>query len=363
MTTPSGDAMSPPDGTTPRFRTFALPSADGTILTGQVDLPNVPSGTAVIFASGSGFFDRDMIYGQTGTPRDKVFKDLGIRLTARGAMAVRADRRGIAYGITGPDAVDSTITGRITTRKQVEDLRALQDWALSPGGLGAARVVFLTHSEGTLHLGRLAASGAPAPARVVAIGALLESPRSVLRWQAAERDAESIASLDGNGDGVTTNDEVRSGLANTPSGVGPLETMLSESGAWDATALDAFRARQRTAYDAMRTAALAQSDEMPYPDAEPFMGSYEWWKSWFIDDTPNAVNLARWDTDYHFHIGSIDSQTSPARQEAAARAALKSGRFRLTVHQGLGHGLSRHPALGPIEEVVADQIADEAAFA
>jgi hypothetical protein len=212
-----------------------------------------------------------------------------------------------------------------------------------------------------LHLGRMAASGAPAPAAVIGIGALMESPQAVLHWQMAEREAQSIASLDGNHDGIVTNDEVRAGWLATPAGLLPIEDALSPSGQWTAADVDALRARRQAAYDEAKRNALATPDTAPYPDANFVIGPYQWWKSWFTDTTPNAQNLARWNTRFHLHYGSIDSQTNAARQQAAARAALR--KLDITVHPGVGHALGRHSALGPMEESIADLIARQAAMA
>lgn len=342
-------------------RPFELTSADGTKLQGEVDMPASPNGVAVIFSSGSGIFDRDMFFGNSGTPRDLVFKDLGARMAARGVMAVRADRRGARYGLRGPEQIDPKLTITATTKAQVDDIGAIYDWVRSPRGLGARRVAFLVHSEGTLHIGRLAASGAPAPAAVIGIGSLMESPKDVLHWQMAERLPTSIESLDRDGDTVITNDEIRAGWEMTPGAAGGLDAMLNPAGRWTDTDLQALRVKQQAFYEEQMRDAFAHADNAPYPNAETVVGPYQWWKSWFTDSTPNAVNLARWDTSFHFHYGAIDSQTNAPRQQAAARAALSPAKLEITVHPGVGHALGRHPALGPVEEHIADLIAEQAA--
>ena len=348
----------------PEARPFEVVSADGVRLSGQVDLPTKPSGTAVIFASGSGLFDRDMVYGRSGTPRDRVFKDLAARLVAHGAMAVRHDRRGVRFGVEGPGRIDNALTVTTTTRVQVEDLAAVYAWTRAPEGLGARRVVFLAHSEGTLHVGRLAASGAPAPLRVVGMGALMESPASVLHWRMVEREIEAIARLDADGDGVVSNAEIEAGWRRTPAAHSTLEDMLSPEGAWTSARLEALRARRQAAYDEARREALATPDDRPYPGPDLVAGPYQWWKSWFTDETPNARNLAAWpETEIVAHYGAIDSQTSPRRQTDAAFAALPSSRLSVTVHPGTGHALGEDAAFGPMDDAIANAVADAAAFA
>lgn len=348
----------------PQTLPFTVSATDGVSIVGQVDLPATSSTAAVvILVPGSGAHDRDMLYGRSGTARDKAFKDLAERFTARGLAAVRFDKRGVRFGVEGAERYDKSALVTNTTSAQRDDVRVLYDWARSPKGLGARCVVFFAHSEGMAHLGRLAASGAPAPDGVVGMGALMESPQSVLRWQMAERTAYSIEAMDADHDGVTTNDEVRANWMNTPAGTDKVEDVLNPDGAWTTEAVAKLKARDLAAYETEKDKALAAEDAAPFPDANRPAGPYQWWKSWFTDSTPVAVNLARWRTRFQLHYGGIDSQTNAARQAAAAFSALGADLVTITLHPGLGHGLGRHPAIGPIEAAIADQIADEAAAA
>ncbi|HYG65300.1 MAG TPA: hypothetical protein VEL74_22150 [Thermoanaerobaculia bacterium] len=97
----------------------------------------------------------------------------------------------------------------------------------------------------------------------------------------------------------------------------------------------------------------------PYPDAKTAMAAYSWWKSWFTDDISIATRLAAWQTPMSFHYGTLDSQANADRQRAAAGPIASRARF--TIHPDRGHTLGPHVLLGPIDEAIADKIADEVA--
>lgn len=343
-------------------RTFTVTTADGAPINGQADLPNARARTAIIFVAGTGMFDRDASFGRSDTPRDLIFADLAQRMNERGLAAVRYDRRGLRYGATGADRIDAALAAAATNETQRNDLAAVYDWAQARDGLSARCVIFFGHSEGMAHIARLAESGARAPRAVIGMGALLESPASVFHWQRTGRDAHSLRMMDTDGDGSVTNDEVRANFMRTPSGVWENNApFLHPAGAWDAATLDAFpRMQEEAIYTPERAYILAQAADAPFPNAETPMASYAWIQSFFTDETPIAQRLARWNAPMIFHYGTYDSQTVAARQQAAA-TPLRRARF--VVHADRGHSLGDHPLYGPVDEAIANQIADEAAEA
>jgi len=141
----------------------------------------------VIFVPGSGIYDRDALLGKTKTPREFIFKDLASRMEARGIATIRADGRGVRYGAAPGQYLDNALLATRTTGTMSEDLAAVYDWSLAADGLGARCIVFFAHSEGMLHIGRLADRGAPAPALIIGMGAAMQSPMHIMRWQAARR--------------------------------------------------------------------------------------------------------------------------------------------------------------------------------
>lgn len=341
---------------------FQLRSSDGVEIRGE-SAANAPSpAVAVIFVPGTGLFDRDAHFGDTGTPRDRIFKDLAQRLLARGVASVRFDVRGVRYGLPPEQSFDRTLLAGRTTGTMRDDLAAIYGWARSPEGLGARCIVFFAHSEGMLHVGRLAAAGEPAPALVIGMGAGMESPAQIIRWQSSERDALSLELMDADRDGTVTNAEVEANWRRTPSSVfGKVEPFLHPSGAWTPADIAEVRTIQTEFYLSSKREALARADSEPFPDAENASASYQWWKSWYLDETPAAANLARWQAPVILHYGDKDSQTSAATQSAAATAALPRAQVTVHVHPGKGHTLGPDVLFGPIDEPIAEQIADEAA--
>lgn len=342
----------------PATRVFAVPSADGTIVHGQVDRPDLAPAGAVIMVAGTGNFDRDVAFSQDRTARP-VFLDLAERLAARGVAVVRYDKRGVRYGATGAARVDEAEIVTATTGAQRDDLAAVHHWTRATDGLNARCVVLFGHSEGMVHIGRLAASGAPAPAAVVGMGALLADPVANFRWNLAERDAWSLRAMDADGDGITTNDEVRAGFAASPAAAnGSMELYLHPAGRWTAADIDRMEAAWAQVYPQMRDATLATDDAAPWPSADAPSGNMQWWKSWYQDTTPVAANLARWSLPVTVHLGDRDSQTHVPLQRAAGEAHL-GDRLTFRLHADVGHTLGAHPTYGPVRADLAEAMADD----
>lgn len=346
----------------PDARVFAVSSADGTAIHGQADRPDLAAAGAVVMVAGTGAFDRDVRFSEQAGDRP-VFLDLSERLTARGVAVVRYDKRGVRHGATGAERIDAAEIVTATTQAQRDDLSAVYAWTRSEAGLGARCVVLFGHSEGMLHIGRLASAGAPAPAAVVGMGALLTDPAANFRWNLAERDAWSLRLMDADADGVTTNEEVRAGFSSSPAVVnGTIEPYLHPSGAWTAEAIAAIDQAWVSAYPAVREATLAADDAAPWPSAEAPSGNMQWAKSWYLDDTAVAARLTGWNTPVIVHLGDRDSQTHAPLQRAAGEAAL-GARLTFRLHAGVGHTLGAHPTYGPVRDDLAEALADDVAAA
>jgi alpha-beta hydrolase superfamily lysophospholipase len=349
---------------TPQVGPFAVPSADGYVLTGQADAPQGVSRGVVILVAGTGAFDRDVSFGRSETPRDRLFADLAERFNARGLTAVRFDRRGVRHGVSPAETIDAAAAPSVTAENLSADVGAIHDWTRSDAGLGARCVVFFAHSEGAVHVAGLAKAGAPEPALVIGMGAPLESKVSAVRWQVSGRDADSLVMMDADGDGTVTNEEVRANWMNTPSAVFEiLAPFLHPNGAWTPADLDQLRATQGALYEQAKTAAMGLNDTDPYPNAAAPVFSGSWWKSWMTDDEPLAVRFAHWQSPMILHYGERDSQVRENRQRAAAEGVLPPGQVRFVSHPGRGHSLGTETLMGPVDEAIADRIADEAAAA
>jgi len=342
----------------PEPRDFAVPSADGTVIHGQVDRADQPGRGVVVMVAGTGAFDRDVAFSREAGARP-VFLDLSDRLAARGVSVVRYDKRGVRYGATGADRIDRAEIVTATTDAQRDDLAAVYGWTRSPQGLDAQCVVLFGHSEGMVHIGRLASSGAPAPAAVVGMGAVLTDPVTNFRWNLTERDAWSLRLMDADGDGIVTNDEVRAGLADTPAAVnGALDPYLHPSGAWTADAIGALEQTWADAYPAIRDAILSAEDAAPWPSADAPAGNMQWAKSWYLDATPVAARLASWNVPVIVHLGSRDSQTHAPLQRAAGETYL-GGRLTFRLHADVGHTLGPSPTYGPVRDDLAEALVDD----
>ena len=340
---------------------FDIPARDGYILHGQVDRPAEGGREVlVLMVPGSGPFNRDVAFGNSGTDDDKLFKVLAARVTTRGVASLRFDVRGVGYG---DRATDRPAMALRTTTSSRDDLADLYAWARKPEGGGARCVILFGHSEGLAHIGRLADSGAPAPLAVLAMGGLLESPQSVMRWQLAGRNVQAIRAMDADHDGRTTNAEIQAGFANSiGSAMLPLSAIINPNGGWGEPELTAQTAAEEAFYEQAKALALSQADAAPYPDAATGWNSWQWWKSWFTDDRPVAQALAGWNVPVRVHYGDRDSQTDAPRQIAAGKAAL-GDRFSYVVHPGVGHGLGPNVTVGPMLPALADQLADDLAAA
>jgi dienelactone hydrolase len=338
---------------------FTVSSSDGTPVHGQADRPETPSGGVVVMAAGTGGFDRDVRFGTSRGPRDLIFADLAARLMARGVTVVRYDKRGVSHG----GDIDPALIATATTDAQRDDLGAVYDWARSVEGLGARCVALFGHSEGMAHVGRLASSGAPAPALVYGMAALVDQPARNFRWNFVDRIPASLTMLDTDGDGFTSDAEIDAGWETTPAAVELVRAHFGHpAGGWSTEAIDGFRQIKAAQFDAITAQVLATPDDAPWPSADAPQGVYQWWKSWWLDDTPVAERLAVWsDTPVRLIYGDRDSQTRPDRQEQAARSALRADRLTFDVVPGVGHTLGPHVAYGPMDEALADRVADEIA--
>nr|WP_321441864.1 hypothetical protein [uncultured Hyphomonas sp.] len=337
---------------------FTVASADGTEITGQVDTPFGADGhePVIVLSAGTGLFDRDVRFGNSGTERDAVFSDLAHRFTQAGISTVRYDRRGVRYKPADGQWLDKPVSGTSTVESQRDDLGAVYELAREDFGGPSTCVALLGQSEGMLHIAGLAEAGWPAPDLVVGIGAPLQAPMDIVKWQYTERDAFSLHQMDEDGDGVTTNDEVRAGLSNTPAAAfGTLKPYLHPFGEWTPAAIAQMEAAQKAAYLVAKVQALAMDPEAPFRSAALPMAKYSWWQNWFTDDVPVADKLAAWDVPMLLYYGDRDSQVRYEFQQPFAEETLGS-RAEVHILPGLGHSLGSNALFGPMDEAAADAL-------
>ena len=339
-------------------RAFTVVSADGTEITGQVDAPFGADGhePVIVLSAGTGLFDRDVRLGKSGTERDAVFADLARRFTGAGIATVRYDRRGVRYRPADGQVLDKVVSGTSTVGTQRDDLFAVYALAREEFGGQAACVALLGHSEGMPNIAEIAAAGGPVPSLVVGIGAPLQAPAAVFKWQLTERDAFSLRMMDENADGTVTTREVERGWRETPSAVfNMVEPFRHPSGRWTPEDIDNVVVAQTQLYEQTRADALAMDDTAPYPDANTPMAAYSWWKHWYTDEAPIAGKLAVWDMPILLYYGTKDSQVRYEFQQPAAAEAL-SGRAEIHILPGLGHSLGPDVLTGPMDDAAANAL-------
>lgn len=285
---------------------FSLPSLDGIPVHGQADLPDRPVAGAVVIVPGSGAFNRDYEFGNSGTPRDLLAVDLSLALRERGLAVVRYDKRGVDHP-AAPVRPTTAVRRSLTTTALVDDLQTVYEWTRASSGLGARSVVLLAHSEGVSLAARLAERGAPAPDLLLGLAGPAESPLSLIQRQITEEGGPEL-------------------------------------------------------FEEHRRDALGHADDEPWPSAENVLTSFEWWKNWFVDDVPVARRLQAWACPMQLHFGTADAQVPPSVQVPVVTELLGS-RAQVILHEGLGHALGPDPSTGPISPEVVQQLAESAAAA
>jgi hypothetical protein len=370
---------------------FRIQTRDGRAqLAGQVDLPP-RGGTArypvVLMVPGGWFMDRDGYMGGSGTERDLIYRDLANDLSAAGVAVVRYDNRGVRCNeLTMPPCpegtselevtrhylkacVDADVRQTVTVQTQMDDVEDVWAFAASHPRLDPTRALVWAHSEGGLNVARLISRGRIHPRGAQFVGTITESPASVFRWQTIERYVEHVMGWDEDGDGRITQTDMQRRFPGDQmfTAVGMAQEVLAAPGAgW---AQETLRDHFATAYEKMRAEAFAKPDNAPYPDAAPELrvvaASNNWWKQWFVDETPLIDHLAGYGGHATFHIGELDSQSPGRRQLAFGEGRIKAGIFarppRLVFHEGRGHSLrTGEPAVGPMDEAAMACLVSEA---
>ena len=361
---------------------FRIRARDGRAqLAGQVDLPALGTSTArypvVLMVPGGWFMDRDGYMGGSGTEGDLIYRDLAADLLAAGVAVVRYDNRGVRCNeMTMPPCrqgsseaevsrhylsacVDADVRQTVTVQTQRDDVEDVWAFAVSHPRLDPTRALIWAHSEGGLNVARLIGRGRIHPRGVQFVGTITESPFSVFRWQTVERYVVHMMGWDEDGDGRVTPSDVQRRFPGDPmfAAVGMAQEVLAapREGWTQETLRDRFAAE----YEKMKAAAFAKPDDAPYPDPWPefrmVAASNNWWKQWFVDETPLIDHLAEYRGQASFHIGEIDSQNPGRRQLAFGEGRIAAGLFarppRLVWHQGRGHCLrTAEPAMGPMDE-------------
>lgn len=380
-TTPpkSGDVRLIPQPTSPtsqRTETFIVTSQDEVDLAGQIDFPAHSNGPtpAVILIPGTGPFDRDVHFAiedmeQYGPldPRGLVFAELSKRIVESGVATVRFDKRGIRCNavalrreqpsISSADiskrCIDPQVRWTVTPKTIRADIRTIYRHAANHPHIDPKSIVIFAHSEGTIHVAHLVAEQALEPSGLVFVGAVGESPKSVIHWQIVDRNIRDLSKLDGDGDGMLTvreieNDKVAKRLIQSPIFKQKIEHGL---------AIEALGPALETEYSQTAKQAIEADDTAPFAK----LSSMAWWKMWFTDEHPVAELLSEYKGKVILHSGTNDAQTPSQREFERYREAAKNWITPPTLveHEGLGHTLGSDPVYGPMDDTAATRLVSD----
>ena len=357
------------------------------MLKGQLDFPDNSSPNnlpCVVVVSGSGPQDRDGYFGDSGTERDLLYRDLSQAFIAAGFAVLRWDYRGVFFNeMTMPGretctseyeramfylkhGADWIIRGGVTPENILDDIEVIYGAALEHPRINPERIVILAHSEGVTNVAQLIKACRIAPAGILNLCGISTSPKEVLRWQCVDRYVERVLSWDRDGDGQVTTGDAEAALANDTffTVVGFSKEELTPSSAWDSKSLQAFFGMK---FKALAEETLNTPDETPYPkpSGEPglVMGSYRWFKRYFLDDRAVIELLKTFQGNLVFHFGAIDAQLPSMIQLETAKTRLKQfdGRLRLVLHDNRGHVLrTGHPSMGPMDLAAVKMLVNDA---
>ena len=357
---------------------FTIPTADGAaLLSGQVDYPPFVSGPIplIVMIGGTGLFDRDYNFGNSGTEKDLLFKELSKEFTKAGFAVARYDFRGVHCSeFTMPSClnckskdeikqhfVNSCVNNKerasITWDNMEMDFVAVYNHVKKLSKIDSSKIIVFAHSEGTAHISNLISSKLIDPKGLMMMGMIAESPRSVIRWQFTSRWAtQFLRAIDPDFVDKVTNEQIESFCRRQSTSKGDCDEWKSPNGYWTADSLAAvMESREYLTY---REEALSHNDNQIFKHLLSEYGatfaSYAWWKRWFLDDVQNIEKLARYKGPISVFNGEIDGATPAVRQfkaidDNAYRFELKPNVYK---YPFAGHSLSPHPFVGPIPEAV-----------
>ncbi|WP_413578134.1 hypothetical protein ACLVWU_06285 [Bdellovibrio sp. HCB290] len=366
---------------------FAIPSADRqTVLTGEIDFPDTEFGEplpAIILVGGTGLFDRDYYFGNSGTEVDFLFRDLAKKATGNGFAVVRFDYRGVLCNQrTAPacpscktdlevrqnyaqHCIDNKVRETVTPNSIRDDIVSIYNFVLKDPAVDSRRVILLAHSEGTVHASYLVHEKRIQPRGLLYVGAVGDSPKSLIQWQATDIHGK-IATLlwwpmDSNKDRSISNGEVSSSCRLMGIPETACATLLSPVGQWTE---DSLKYRLEQEYQVALRDALAQADQAPFYSENTDLGvvfaSYAWWKMFFVDTTDVASLLRNYSGKVSISNGEIDIST-PGNRELPFFEKLNRGeQVRINLLKGKGHSLGPHKQVGPIPEESFQHLMTEA---
>jgi hypothetical protein len=307
-----------------------------------------------------------------------LFKSIARSLNAAGIATVRFDQRGTTGNVlTCPpniksfseaayitSCLDSKVRATIEAKSQGEDILTVFRYARELPHVDKKKIMFIAHSEASVHVSRLIEEKLVEPAAVFFISGLAQSRAAVTRWQTSDRFINWVKFADLNNDGLTTEDEIAEKVSN------PNEPLLAEVSAENIKGV----LRSPKGWSLNNIAALRQKVEsemqqarehVKKPDSTAFswgrfgelqftLASYEWYRAQILDDAPVALMLKNYKGKIVYVLGELDMNVDTNSQIAALQQAglLIQSNVTTRILKGIDHRLGR-PGEKPYFDVAA----------
>ena len=238
--------------------------ADRIAFTGIVERSALPVAKAtVVMVPGTGRFDRDVYFGDGPDNANLLFLEISAKLLQSGFDVLRFEKTGVCVSEAKTSAFSAVEMpprywevgpgdclfkdGQIgTATAGALEVEAAIDFAHSV--LPDQPVVVLAHSEGARSAAMAIENGSEIDG-FLGIGALLESPQSVYKWQRVDRIPQGMRQLDSNDDDLLTNMEVRDGFDGSILSIFDLSNFMSATGQWSREDIEGVSDRWQKIYE------------------------------------------------------------------------------------------------------------------
>ena len=333
----------------------------------------------VLVLTGGVFTDRDGItdWGDLASEQNTTFllRQLSQRLRIMGFIVVRYDQRGINGNIfnckTGEklsfktyidQCVDSSIRSKVTIQNIQADYESVFKFAGTLKAADTKKMYALGYSEASMHISTLIGAKRIAPAGVIFIAGIAESPSTHAEWQAIGRFAEALRLIDDDNDGIVTNTEISRAFRDKRSALSQQtqngeQLFLSPTGSWKLDDLKPFKDWiEKLLYKPfVATMNISSADKVAFTSnvggLEVTIASRGWMLGRINDKIQTIDRLDLFAGRGLFIFFSLDSQISVARQIAAIEKSKFSlaHKAKVITINGFGHVFGKLPGVGPVE--------------
>jgi len=321
----------------------------------QIDIPVVinnprkhTSKAVVIMIPGTGGFTRNMKFGNSGTDRDNIFKNISVSLTQNGFSTARFDERGYSCN-QSPTASERCRNvndiSKISSNTQQDDTRKVYDLVKGKYTINDC-IILMTFSEGIIPVSKLLEKRLISPKGIVAVSAPMDSPTNLMQWQMVGRHMSRLSIVSSSLKEAQRNKKSYDVNNSTDSDNLTLSDLSNKK------SLNLLTA----AYKSVMNDAISRADSEPFIWNGEVMASYGWWKTWFIDKVPISSRLRYYKGPLTLIYGSIDSQLSVQQQIASGSNLTGTINREIKVLNGVGHTLGVDSLLGPMSDGGSDAI-------